>query len=37
MLGLVKKMGSKLHGPEMGTYRVELDLASRTGAYYEDT
>ena len=31
MLGLVKKMGFNLLRPEMGTCRVELDLASRTG------
>ncbi len=31
MLGLVKKMGFKILSPEMGTCRVELDPASRTG------
>jgi acetyltransferase len=32
MLGLVKKMGFNFLRPEEGTCRVELDLASRTGA-----
>jgi acetyltransferase len=31
MLSLVKKMGFKILSPEMGTCRVELDPASRTG------
>ena len=36
MLGMVKKMGFNLLTPEEGTCRVELDLASWTGADYED-
>ncbi|MGA2028385.1 MAG: GNAT family N-acetyltransferase [Syntrophobacteraceae bacterium] len=32
MLGLVKKMGFNILRPEMGTCRVELDLAAGTGA-----